>query len=330
MIKIKKTKYNKGFVILFAVTLSAIILSITLGIANIALKEIKFGTSAKDSSNAFFAADTGEECALFNDKSTSTIFVSSPPSIICNNNSISVAESPVSVWKFTVPGLGSGGQGCANVTVDKRTSLISIVSKGYNIGNASCNSTSTGNVERELKVTYEGSSSSPVPPPSFSCLGGIPINGTACSGTGSGLTQDRNYSLVSSCSASQTDICEAVCSSGYILSGGACVGVPSLVVSSSIISRGGQITVTFKNISEPTSTDWIGLYKSTEGNDYNYIDWVYDDGSPSCSKTSSGGAISFGSCTFTMPNTTGDYNFRIFAEDEYDTKYATSDTVRVK
>jgi len=65
---IKEIKKNKGFVILFVVTLSSILLAIALGAANIALKEIKFGTSAKDTNNAFFAADTGAELALFNDK----------------------------------------------------------------------------------------------------------------------------------------------------------------------------------------------------------------------------------------------------------------------
>ena len=56
---ILKIKKNKGFVLIFAVTLAAILLSIALGISQIALKEIKFGTSAKDTNDAFFAADTG-------------------------------------------------------------------------------------------------------------------------------------------------------------------------------------------------------------------------------------------------------------------------------
>ena len=49
---IKKIKKNRGFVILFAVTLSSILLAIALGVANIALKEIRFGTSAKDTNEA--------------------------------------------------------------------------------------------------------------------------------------------------------------------------------------------------------------------------------------------------------------------------------------
>ncbi len=146
-----------GFVILFAVTLSAIILSITLGIANIALNEIKFGTSAKDTNEAFFAADTGRECALFNDKSTSTIFVSPPTgSMQCLGRDIPVDNSDP-IWMFNLSGLGSQGHGCAKIKVDKTllTSTI-ITSNGYNNGGDTldaCNPTANS-VAREIKQTY--------------------------------------------------------------------------------------------------------------------------------------------------------------------------------
>lgn len=147
---IKHSFSRRGFVILFAVTLSAIILSITLGIADIALNEIKFGTSAKDSNEAFFAADTGSECALFNDKSTSNSFISSggTGNVQCLGSSIPIAESPASVWKFTISGLGNGGQGCAKVTVDK-TSSTKVTSDGYSNCNSGANS-----VARELETNY--------------------------------------------------------------------------------------------------------------------------------------------------------------------------------
>ena len=71
-------KNNRGFVILFAVTLASILLTISLGVSNIALREIKFSTSAKDTNDAFFAADTGTECALFNDKPPTRFPVAGP------------------------------------------------------------------------------------------------------------------------------------------------------------------------------------------------------------------------------------------------------------
>jgi hypothetical protein len=154
MIK-KNFKNNRGFVILFAVTLAAILLSIALGVANIALKEIKFGTSARDTNDAFFAADVGIECALINDKSTSNVFVDSPPSITCNNNSIIVSKRVIPIWDFVISGLGNSGQGCAKVVVDK-TSLTEIIAKGYNNGGNVSGSCAPGSnaVEREIKTTY--------------------------------------------------------------------------------------------------------------------------------------------------------------------------------
>jgi hypothetical protein len=157
----KKIKKNRGFVILFAVTLAAILLSIAIGVTNIALKEIKFGTSAKDTNEAFFAADTGIECAMFNNKSTGVVFIDPPSStsIICNNSSINVIENQLSVWTFTIIGLGNTGQGCAKVVVDKRppvppiTATTTIIAKGYNNGGSTCVS-GTNTIERELKTSY--------------------------------------------------------------------------------------------------------------------------------------------------------------------------------
>ena len=125
-----------GFVILFAVTISSILLAIALGVSNIALKEVKFGTNARDTNNAFFAADTGAERALFIDK---------PPGSACD---------PPCASSFVISGLGSSGQSCVKVTIGKTVELTTIISKGYNIGNDSCNSTNPDRVERELKVTY--------------------------------------------------------------------------------------------------------------------------------------------------------------------------------
>jgi hypothetical protein len=118
--------------------LAAIFLSIALGVASVALREINFSTSAKDTNDAFFAADSGIEQALYNDK-TSGFYL--------DNGKVS----------FTVPNLGSASQGCAYVTVDKTASpSVVITANGYNIGNGSCNSTNPNRVERELVTTYSG------------------------------------------------------------------------------------------------------------------------------------------------------------------------------
>ena len=133
--------FRSGFVILFAVTLSAIFLAIALGISNIALKELKFSTSVKGTNDAFFAADTGVEKALFDDKVSGTC-----------------TPAPCGPISFIISQLGSAGQSCAKVTVTKTTSpnIITIISKGYNDGSSTSGSCTQGSnsVEREIKVTY--------------------------------------------------------------------------------------------------------------------------------------------------------------------------------
>lgn len=176
-----KFQRSRGFVILFAVILASIILAITLGISNIALRELKFSTSAKDTNEAFFAADTGAECALFNDKADINRFsldLESPATINCFKQDISsnpkwdshLQEEFVVVsagtWNFILGELGSSNNGCAIVSVAKDDEdgdgIISttITSKGYNVGsggsapNWDCVTNLPNNVERVLEVTY--------------------------------------------------------------------------------------------------------------------------------------------------------------------------------
>jgi hypothetical protein len=139
---------RSGFVILFAVTLSAILLAIALGVANIALKEVKFGTSAKDTGDAFFAADTASEYAFFNDK---------PPASLCTP-----APGGTCSTSFVISGLGSNAQSCAIVSVTKDNTDVSkpadiktsIVAKGYNMGDVTCTSSNRDRIEREIRTNY--------------------------------------------------------------------------------------------------------------------------------------------------------------------------------
>ena len=163
--KLKKIQKNKAFVLLFAVVISSIILAIALGVANISLKEINFGTSARDANDAFFAADTGAECALYYDRSDNNAFKettnegegSVPLIMTCAGSKISFINKPPP-WSFVISGLGSTGQSCAKVTVSKdNTSILTtttIISKGYNVGDKNCSSSNPNRVERELEVTY--------------------------------------------------------------------------------------------------------------------------------------------------------------------------------
>ena len=161
MAKIEIQK-NKGFVILFAMMISSIILMIALGVINIATKEIKFSSGAKDTNDAFFAADTGAECALEYDRSDNNAFTdsSSVPMNCAGSNVTLSATSPE--WNFVVSGTSFIEKWCAKVKVKKTfdTSdppavlLTEITSKGYNSGGPTCDQTSGNNVERELYLSY--------------------------------------------------------------------------------------------------------------------------------------------------------------------------------
>lgn len=161
-----KTKYvtcytlhatnSKGFVILFTVVVSSIILAITLSVADILYKEMKFSTSAKDTNEAFFSADTGAECALYYDRTDplkNAFSGSAGPNISCAGDSITISgASPL--WNFVISGLGYTGQGCAKISVDKSNSpLTTVISKGYNDGGSPC-IPGENSVERQLELTY--------------------------------------------------------------------------------------------------------------------------------------------------------------------------------
>ena len=132
-------KSGAGFVMLFAITISAIILVIALGVVNIAFKEVRFSTDARDTNDAFFAADTGLETALFRD-------------IVQNS------YQPNSSITFSISQLGSASQSCALVTVAKTAPPVvtTITSKGYNNGGNDTGfcSPTRKSVERELTATY--------------------------------------------------------------------------------------------------------------------------------------------------------------------------------
>lgn len=67
--KIQKQKMNiqKGFVVLFAMLVSSIILLISAGIYNIVQKQVVLSSYARESQRAFYAADAAIDCALFYD-----------------------------------------------------------------------------------------------------------------------------------------------------------------------------------------------------------------------------------------------------------------------
>lgn len=153
---------SAGFTVLFAVLVGSLLLSIGLSIAHIAIREVTLSTAGKESNYAFFAADTGIECALYwdiNVGKTELVFPSSlsdtgRASIACNGQP-TVPVFPVrgndtaATSTFT---LDLTPAGCAIVTVGKTVFGSTVIeSRGRNECGTGRN---PARVERALRARY--------------------------------------------------------------------------------------------------------------------------------------------------------------------------------
>jgi len=90
--KLPSCRQNTGFTLLLALLVSSIVLAISLGVFGIVVREISLSTSARESRLAFYAANSGIECAVYWDFVQGAFATSSPAptTITCNNQSFDV------------------------------------------------------------------------------------------------------------------------------------------------------------------------------------------------------------------------------------------------
>ncbi len=156
----KHTHLQQGFTLLLAVLVSSILLAIGGALLNIALRQISLSSTGRDSHFAFYAADTGGECALYWDFKNG-----SGTSAFLSNSSITCAASPT---MSITPALSSDANNqyltsaftftmtpnpyCASVIVVKNltTATTSIDSRGYN----TCDTSDPRRTERALRIKY--------------------------------------------------------------------------------------------------------------------------------------------------------------------------------
>jgi hypothetical protein len=109
-------RVRRGFALLMTVIVMSTVLLITYALTNISLKELQLTASGRDSQLAFYAADTGMECALFwdtknpnlndpDDPFSKSAFAENASTINCGEVNISSdPASPSSGWSVpTVP-----------------------------------------------------------------------------------------------------------------------------------------------------------------------------------------------------------------------------------
>lgn len=177
-----RTTSQQGFVLFVALLTASLLLAVGLAVINLSLKGFTLSTDARESQFAFYAADSGAECALYWDLKTN-IFTDGGQ-VRCNQYDEDQVNTPLAVENRENIGAGdaAGGEGasidtyfwpasyCVRVKVFKEivagVTRTRIESRGYNVGDmsisggivnggANCLGVSDQRrVERMIEVTY--------------------------------------------------------------------------------------------------------------------------------------------------------------------------------
>ncbi|TSC86137.1 MAG: hypothetical protein G01um10148_643 [Parcubacteria group bacterium Gr01-1014_8] len=82
---------SRGFTLLLSALIASLSLALGLAIVTIARKSVILSSIGRDSQFAFYAADTGAECALYWDIRHELFSTSSPPEqITCDGQTVNV------------------------------------------------------------------------------------------------------------------------------------------------------------------------------------------------------------------------------------------------
>lgn len=136
---------KRGITLLIAVLTASLMLSISLSIFNIAIKELVISSSGKDSHTAFYAADAGIECALYWDY-RNAFSTTTPADISCGGQTFTVGGAALST--FTIA--GDSPDGCVTTSVNKTGGETVIEARGYN----NCSANNLRRTERGIRVRY--------------------------------------------------------------------------------------------------------------------------------------------------------------------------------
>ena len=135
---------KKGFTLLFTVLFVSASLAISLGLSNLIIGQVRLSGTGRDSQFAFYAADTGAECATYWDRVSNKFATSSVATIVCAGQSRQVGGASVSSFSLNLE-----NNSCVNVTVDKSSLTETVITS---IGRIPCGDSSR--VERGLEVRY--------------------------------------------------------------------------------------------------------------------------------------------------------------------------------
>ncbi len=146
---------QRGFTLLMSVLIASILLALGYEIYNLAIKEVALSSSGRESQFAFFAADTGIECALHADSKLDAFATSSPlDELDCGTATSTLTRSLNGedyITQFEIR-LGSGlHTQCVDVVVTREEPKKTIIES---FGHNTCNTDSKLRLERAIRVTY--------------------------------------------------------------------------------------------------------------------------------------------------------------------------------
>ena len=152
-----RSRSERGFTILLAALVASLVLALGIAVFSIAQKELILSSTGRNSQLAFYAADTGAECALYSDMRHSAFDPALPVSpITCDANSAitvshgDLASYPIS-YKFSFDPNGY----CVQVTLTKNTvhPRTRIHADGFSVACADI-AASTRSLQRSVELTY--------------------------------------------------------------------------------------------------------------------------------------------------------------------------------
>lgn len=164
-----RARTTGGFTLLLAALISSVVLALGVSIFEIALKQVSLSSMGRDSQFAFYAADTGAECALYwdirwNYFGTTTPADVVPPQPQCATLPINASGRPVTPTDpYTMTFQFEPTGRCAQVSVKKCTAQCDPVAypnihtiihaDGFNTDCASV-STSERALQRSVELHY--------------------------------------------------------------------------------------------------------------------------------------------------------------------------------
>ncbi len=146
---------QKGYALLFAILIISAISVVTAGLINTVYKQLVLSLLAKDSSSAFYQADTALDCAMYADLYASAIGGLDGDNLQCGGFDLKINKENDGNYSL-LPPEDDSNEPCFRINVYKNGAVDTfntskIEARGYNI----CDMTNPKTVEREIVVNFE-------------------------------------------------------------------------------------------------------------------------------------------------------------------------------